>query len=78
MKVSVDNIGAAGGVVVMEFTFSGTQKGALGPIKATGKTFSIHGIDFDTMNGDKLSKASTYSNSIELLKQLGMIPEKKK
>lgn len=77
MKMTVDNAWAAGGIVVMEFSFSGTQKGAFGPIKATGKPFTVHGIDFDAMTGDKMSKATTYSSGNELLGQLGLLPKKK-
>ncbi len=78
LKITVDNAWAAGGVVVMEFSFGGTQKGALGPIKATGKPFTVHGIDFDAMTGDKMSKATSYTNGIELFAQLGLLPKKKK
>jgi steroid delta-isomerase-like uncharacterized protein len=76
MAVSVDNTWTAGGITIIEFTFSGTQKGALGPLKATGKKFSVHGVDFIQMNGDKLQKATTYSNGVELLSQLGLMPKK--
>ena len=80
MKVSVDNAWAAGSFVVMEFTFSGTQKGALGPIRATGKPFTMHGLDVVAMSGGetpRMQKATTYSNSIEYLTQLGVVPAKK-
>ncbi len=77
MKISIDNAWAAGGIVVMEFSFGGTQKGAFGPVKATGKPFTIHGIDFDAMTGDKMSKATTYSSGMELFAQLGLLPKKK-
>jgi steroid delta-isomerase-like uncharacterized protein len=72
--VTIENAWAASGVVVMEFTFAGTQKGAFGPLKALNKKFTIHGLDFDVITGDKMSKATTYSNSIEYLTQLGVIP----
>ena len=80
MAVSVDNAWAAGSFVVMEFTFRGTQKSALGPIKSTGKPFTIHGLDIDAMTGGdpiRMQKATTYTNSVEYLTQLGAMPAKK-
>jgi steroid delta-isomerase-like uncharacterized protein len=66
---------APGNVAIAEWVFSGTQKGAIGPIKATGKKFSVHGLDIDTFDKDgKIVKAYSYDNSVELLAQLGLLP----
>jgi uncharacterized protein (TIGR02246 family) len=76
-QISVDNLWAIGEHAIIEFTFKGTQKGPIGKIKATGKTFSIHGLDVDLFKGDKYAKATTYSNGRELLGQLGVMPQPK-
>jgi len=74
MHVEVDRLFTAGRFAVLEFTFAGTQKGPLGPLKATGKPFTIHGLDIDAFDGARYSEANTYSNAREFLTQLGAIP----
>lgn len=76
-QVSVDNLWAVGDHAIIEFTFKGTQKGPIGKIKATGKTFAIHGLDVNLFKGEKLAKATSYSNGRELLGQLGAMPQPK-
>ena len=74
MAFTIENAWAIGDVVVAEWTFKGTHKGALGPLKASNKSFTIHGADVDWFKGDKLAKASSYSNSLEFLTQIGAVP----
>ena len=62
-------------LVVAKFTFSGTMKGALGPLKATNKPLTIHGLDVDEFKDGKMLKGTTYSNGIELLAAVGALPK---
>ena len=64
---------AVGDFVIHETSFTGTQKGALGPIKATNKQVNLHGVDVIQFSKDgKVVKGWTYGNSIELVGQLGL------
>src|SRR5258706_3043532 len=46
MTATVDNAwGFAPNLVVAKFTFTGTMKGNMGPLKATNKPVTIHGLD---------------------------------
>ena len=76
MSVTIDKAWAfAPNVVVAEFTFTGTMKGSLGPFKATGKPITIHGLDVDELKDGKMQKAVTFSNGMELLGELGVLPK---
>jgi hypothetical protein len=56
---------------------NGTHKGDLGPLKATKKPVSLHGIDIMTIKDGKIQAGSGYSNSVELLAQTGLLPKPK-
>ncbi|HEY8072509.1 MAG TPA: nuclear transport factor 2 family protein [Labilithrix sp.] len=77
MSVSFENAWGFGDVAIGEFTFKGTQKGALGPIKPTNKPFALHGLEIDVFKDGKLQKATSYTNGIELAGQLGLLPKPK-
>jgi steroid delta-isomerase-like uncharacterized protein len=59
--------------VVSEGVLSGTHKGALGPLKATGKPVSIHFVDITQWKDGKLTRFQTWANSVELLTEIGII-----
>jgi len=68
-----------GKYVVSKFEYTGTQKGAFGPIKATNKPISLHQVEVDEFNNDgKLVKSWTWGNNEELLKELGVTPAQEK
>ena len=74
--IAVESAWTAGDVVVIRFTYKGTMKGPIGSIKPTNKPIVIHGIDVDDFKGGKLLRAATYSNAVELLTHLGVLPPK--
>ena len=61
-----------GNFVVEYFEYTGTQKGALGPIKATNKPVTIHQLEVDEFKEGKFVKSWAYWNKNELLTQLGV------
>jgi len=65
---------AAGDTVVSEGTLTGTQKGALGPIKATNKPVSLRFVDIIQMKDGKVVHMDTFSNSAEMLVEIGAMP----
>jgi steroid delta-isomerase-like uncharacterized protein len=62
---------AAGDFVVLESTFTGTHKGALGPLAATNKPVTLHSVEIAQMKDGKYVHGWGYSNSKELLEQIG-------
>jgi steroid delta-isomerase-like uncharacterized protein len=62
------------GFFVTEMSFVGTQKGPMGPIKATNKAVNMRMLDIQLLKDGKASKEWSYSNSADLLIQLGAMP----
>jgi predicted ester cyclase len=65
---------AVGDIAITEGNWVGTHKGALGPIKATNKPVSVRFVDFVQMKDGKAVHLDTYSNSMELLVEIGAMP----
>jgi hypothetical protein len=55
-------------------TFVGTQKGAMGPIKASNKAVKSHMVDIQLLKDGKATREWSYGNSAELLVQIGAMP----
>jgi steroid delta-isomerase-like uncharacterized protein len=65
---------AAGDVVVTEGVLTGTQKGALGPLKASNKPVSLRFVDFVKVKDGKAASLTTYADSAEMLTEIGAMP----
>jgi ketosteroid isomerase-like protein len=65
---------AAGDFVVTEGALSGTQKGALGPVKATNKPVTMRFIDIFQMKDGKVVRGVSYADSAEILVAIGAMP----
>ena len=66
---------AADGWVVTEGVLNGTQKGPMGPVKATGKPVALHFVDvFHVTPDGKLSGGHTYDDGLEPLVEVGAAP----
>jgi hypothetical protein len=76
-KLAVDTIFSVDEFTIAESTMNGTHNGPLGPLKATKKPVSLHGVDIMTMKDGKLQAGTSYSNSVELLAQTGLLPKPK-
>jgi steroid delta-isomerase-like uncharacterized protein len=76
MHATVEEGWGFGDIAILKFTFRGTMKGPIGPFKPTGKPIVIHGIDVDLLRDGKMASAVTYSNGVELLTELGVLPKK--
>ena len=64
---------AIGPYLVSEGTVQGTNKGPMGPIKATGKPVNLHFIDIVQLKDGKVTRLWSYANGVELLTQLGVL-----
>jgi steroid delta-isomerase-like uncharacterized protein len=71
LKQPLEQQFAAGDYVVTIGPTNGTQKGALGPLKASNKPVSMHFVDVMQYKDGKVNKAWTYQNSAEMLVQIG-------
>lgn len=74
-KFSSDALFGVDDVVVSESSMTATHAGALGPLKPTNKPVTIHGLDIMVVKDGKLASGSSYSNSLELLGQEGVLPK---
>jgi hypothetical protein len=61
-------------VVVSESSMTATHAGPLGALKPTNKPVTLHGLDIMVVKDGKLVSGSSYSNSLELLAQEGLLP----
>lgn len=73
----LDNQWAIGPYVVSEGVLKGTNKGAIGPFKASGKPVALHFVDILQFKAGKIARLQTWSNGAELLAQIGALPTPK-
>jgi steroid delta-isomerase-like uncharacterized protein len=64
----------AGNWAGVEWTMSGTHKGDLPEIPATGKPFSVRGSTICELREGKIKRDSDYWDMVAFLKQLGVMP----
>ena len=77
MAMTTTNAWGFGDYVIAEVVATGTFKGNMGPIKATNKSGTIHGVDvFETKDG-KLSKVTSYGSGLEFASVYGLMPKPK-
>jgi steroid delta-isomerase-like uncharacterized protein len=76
LKFSVVRIVAEGDQVAALIRFTGTQKGELMGIPATGKQVDVLTADFWTVRNGKLTSLQSVNDNMTLMQQLGVIPAK--
>jgi steroid delta-isomerase-like uncharacterized protein/uncharacterized protein (TIGR02246 family) len=76
-KLAVDTVFSVDEFTIAESTMNGTHNGPLGPLKATKKPVSLHGLDIMTIKDGKIQAGTAYANSVELLAQTGLLPKPK-
>ena len=74
LKVTIDDMIAEGDKVVVRSTWSGTHKGELMGIAATGKSVSNGVIDTVRIAGGKVVEHWGLMDNFRLMQQLGVIP----
>ena len=60
--------------VVVRWRSSGTHKGPLGSLPATGRKASVHGCSVMEVKNQKIAHAWVYFDNAHLLRQLGVLP----
>jgi steroid delta-isomerase-like uncharacterized protein len=70
-KLTIEDEIAEGDTVVTRWTFSGTHRGALMGIPATGKSIAIKGISLDRISGGQVVEHSAQIDILGLMQQIG-------
>jgi steroid delta-isomerase-like uncharacterized protein len=74
-KITIDDEIAEGDLVVQHQTYSGTQKGELMGMPATGKHFVFPGVFIFRVSGGKIAEMWGVSDSMSMMQQLGHMPQ---
>lgn len=74
-RFTVEDVVAEGDRVVVRWTNSGTHVGEFAGMPATGKTFSIAGIDIYRIEDSKLCEHWDVVDQLSMLGQLGLLPQ---
>src|SRR5258706_15430173 len=75
-KITPKNVWAAGDYVIAETEMTGTLKGAIGPIKPTNKTGTIHMVDVALVKDGKMAHGWAYGSSAEFANAFGLMKPK--
>jgi steroid delta-isomerase-like uncharacterized protein len=71
MKIAPSNAMGVEDFTVAEVEMTGTQKGAMGPLRASNKPIDTHGLEIVQWKDGKTVHGWMYANSLELLQQIG-------
>jgi steroid delta-isomerase-like uncharacterized protein len=72
---TIDDLIAEQDKVVVRWTNRGTHQGEFLGMPATGKSFTISGIDIHMLRGGKMAEHWDMVDQLGLLQQLGLIPQ---
>ena len=73
-RVGVDDTIADGNKVVVRYTFTGTQKGPLAAVPASGRQVSVQGIVIFRLMGAMVDDVHFVWDKFALLQQIGALP----
>ncbi|GAC1423733.1 MAG: ester cyclase [Actinomycetota bacterium] len=73
-RFTIEDVIAEGDRVVVRWTNSGTHVGEFAGIPATGKSFTISGIDIYRVQDGKLAEHWHVVDQLSMLGQLGLLP----
>jgi steroid delta-isomerase-like uncharacterized protein len=74
LHFAIDQMIASGDYVVTRYTATGTHKGDLGGIPATGRHAETHGCTVGEIKNGKIVRQWIYWDTGHLLRQLGVMP----
>lgn len=75
MKLTIEEVIAEGDKVITWATFTGTHKGPLQTLPATGRPVKVKDVDLFRVQNGKVVEIRTNFDQWGLMKQLGVIPE---
>jgi len=73
-RITIEEMFAEGDKVVTRWTASGTQRGSLPGIPATGKQSTVSGITISRIMGGKIAEDYLNWDTLGMLQQLGVFP----
>ncbi len=73
-RFTIDDVIAEADKVVVRWTNEGTHVGEFAGISATGRSFTVAGIDVYRVEGDRLAEHWHVIDQLALLGQLGLLP----
>jgi predicted ester cyclase len=76
LRVTFEDMIAAGDKVVVRLTMHGTQQGALGSLPPTGKQVTVSTIDSIRIEGGQIAEEWGIDDRLGMLQQLGLVPAK--
>jgi len=74
LRGTVDEVIAEGDKVVVRWTLAGTQRGAFGPIPATGKSVRWTGISICRIAAGQVIDDRGEEDALGFMRQLGLVP----
>jgi predicted ester cyclase len=74
VHISIDQIMGEGDMVTAISTMTGTMKGDMGPMKATGKSCKVMNIDIIKLKDGKCVERWGLADQMAMMQQLGMMP----
>jgi steroid delta-isomerase-like uncharacterized protein len=74
-RFTIEDVISEGDRVVVRWTNAGTHIGEFAGAPATGRTFTIAGIDIYRLEGDLLAEHWHVIDQLSMLGQLGLIPQ---
>jgi steroid delta-isomerase-like uncharacterized protein len=77
LKFAIANSWSIGDDAIVEYVMTGTQNGPLGTLATSKRPIRVHAVDVLHMKDGKISRAATYSNSLEMMSELGLFQPKK-
>ena len=74
-RLSTDDTLADGKKVVVRYTFTGTHKGPLAAVPASGKQANVQGIAIFRLAGGKADEVRFVWDKFALMQQIGVLPQ---
>jgi steroid delta-isomerase-like uncharacterized protein len=75
LKVVIEDVVAEGDKVMMRYRIEGTHEGELFGVPPTGRRVSIESITVERVSGGKIREHWRVTNTLDMMQQLGAIPE---
>ena len=73
LRIEIQEILASGDTVVTRFRVTGTHKGNLAGIAATGKTITFDACNVTEIKGGKVVRSRVYGDNLTLFQQIGAV-----
>jgi steroid delta-isomerase-like uncharacterized protein len=74
MRITIEDLVAEGDKVVARWSATGTHRGELMGIPATGKRVTVTGIEINRIAGGKIAEHWEIFDQLSMMQQLGVVP----